>query len=181
MLAGIMFLSVLTGMLMLDLSTEQDGSGNKAPIVAGSSGSEYPQGGIALILLSVSDEDIASLEVNVRIDGSPTEAFVLDEYGILQLNLPTNDPGIRLVEVDVTDKEGESETWSGTFTVLPEPVSEPEILVGNPLAVQEGERVVLSGTIAYNFSACSMTWQEVGGNNGSLPASVKKMEGFRRR
>ena len=173
MLAGIMFLSVLTGMLMLDLSTEQDGSGNKAPIVAGSSGSEYPQGGIALILLSVSDEDIASLDVNVRIDGSPTEAFVLDEFGILQLNLPTNDPGIRLVEVDVTDKEGESETWSGTFTVLPAPASGPEILVGSPLAVEEGERVVLSGTIAYyNLSACSMTWQEVGGNSGSLPISV---------
>ena len=46
MLAGIMFLSVLTGMLMLDLSTDQDDVGNEAPVVSGSSGSEFSQGGI---------------------------------------------------------------------------------------------------------------------------------------
>ena len=173
MLAGIMFLSVLTGMLMLDLSTDQEGVGNELPIVSGSSGSEFSQGGIGFILLSVSDEDLASVEVDVRIDGSPAEGFVLDEYGILQGNLPTTDPGVKLVEVEVTDKEGESGMWSGTFTVLPAPVSGPEIMVGGPLAAEEGSSVMLAGTVEYhNPSACSMTWQEVEGSSGSLPVTI---------
>ncbi|MAE36337.1 MAG: hypothetical protein CL968_01160 [Euryarchaeota archaeon] len=172
MLAGIMFLSVLTGMLMLDLSTNQERVDNEAPVVSGSSGSEFSQGDIGFILLSVSDEDLMSVEVDVRIDGYPAEGFVLDEYGILQGNLPTTDPGVKLVEVKVTDKEGESGTWSGNFTVLPAPVG-PEILVADPPAAEEGQSVTLSGTVVYeNLSACSMTWQEVGGSSGSLPVNV---------
>ena len=168
-----MFLSVLTGMLMLDLSTDREDVGNRAPVVAGSSGSEFPQGGIAIILLSVSDEDLVSAEVDVRIDGSPVEGFVLDEYGILQGNLPTTDAGVKLVEVEVTDKEGKIGSWSGTFTVLPAPASEPEIMIGGPLAAEEGSSVALTGTVMYyNLSACIMTWQEVGGNSGSLPMSI---------
>ena len=173
MLAGIMFLSVLTGMLMLDLSTDQDDVGNEAPVVSGSSGSEFSQGGIGIILLSVSDEDITSVEVDVTIDGSPAEGFTLDQYGILQGNLPTTDPGVKLVEVEVTDKEGKSGTWKGTFTVLPAPAAGPEIMVGGPLAAEGGSSVSLSGTVVYyDLSACSMTWQEVGGSSGSLPMSI---------
>ena len=104
MLAGIMFLSVLTGMLMLDLSTSQEQVDNEAPVVSGSSGSEFTQGGIGFILLSVSDEDLTSVEVDVRIDGYPAEGFVLDEYGILQETCRPRIRGLSLLRLRLLTK-----------------------------------------------------------------------------
>ena len=72
-LAGIMFLSVLAGMLMFDLDGNSEEPVNLTPSIDGDSGIELQAGQGMTVTLIVSDEDLETIDLEVLIDGSKTD------------------------------------------------------------------------------------------------------------
>ena len=123
-LAGIMFLSVLAGMLMFDLDGTSEEPVNLTPSIDGDSGITLQAGQGMTVTLIVSDEDLETIELEVLIDGSKTEAYTISQAGEVRIEVPPDKRGVILIEASVVDEGGLSDNWSGTFTVSsPSPFS----------------------------------------------------------
>ena len=172
-LAGIMLLSVLAGMLMFDLDGSTEEAINLGPSIDGDSGISLQAGQGMTVTLIVSDEDLGTIELEVLIDGSKTEAYTISQAGEIQIDVPPDKRGVVLIEASVVDGGGLSDNWSGTFTVSsPGPI----LHIGETLPVGEGEKLFFGGTLAYDeISECALSWEEPGGNGGSLPIDLGRM------
>ncbi|NDB94525.1 MAG: hypothetical protein EB165_07805, partial [Euryarchaeota archaeon] len=137
-LAGIMFLSVLAGMLMFDLDGSSEEPVNLTPSIDGDSGIALQAGQGMTVALIVSDEDLETIELEVLIDGSKTDAYTISKAGEVRIEVPPDKRGVVLIEASVVDGGGLSDDWSGTFTVSnPDPV----LHIGETLPVAEGEKL----------------------------------------
>ena len=171
-LAGIMFLSVLTGMLMLDLDNMEVSQPNLAPAVTGDSGSELEFGTEPAVMLLVSDEDLNSITMTVLIDGVQYNNFSISENGEVWIGIPTDEVGVVLVEATVFDDEGLSDTWSGTFTVR---ARDMELLVSDPLPANKGSKLIFGGTLLHHdLSDCKVSWRQADGSGGALPVQLQE-------
>ena len=100
-LAGIMFLSVLAGMLMFDLDSTTEEPPNIKPSIAGDSGKTLQAGLEPRVMLLVSDEDLDSVALEILIDGARTEDYTLSENGEVWIEIPPDKRGVVLIEASV--------------------------------------------------------------------------------
>ena len=105
-LAGIMFLSVLAGMLMFDLDGSTEEAINLGPSIDGDSGISLQAGQGMTVTLIVSDEDLETIELEVLIDGSKTEAYTISQAGEIRIDVPPDKRGVILIEASVVDEGG---------------------------------------------------------------------------
>ena len=169
-LAGIMFLSVLAGMLMFDLDSTTEEPPNIKPSIAGDSGKTFQAGQESRVMLLVSDENLESVELEILIDGARTEGYTLTQSGEVWIEIPPDKRGVVLIEASVIDDEGLSDDWAGTFTVS---AASPVLVIGDPIPAEEGEKLVFGGTIFFeDISTCTARWEELGGSGGSLPIEL---------
>ncbi len=169
-LAGIMFLSVLAGMLMFDLDSTTEEPPNIKPSIAGDSGKTFQAGQESRVMLLVSDENLESVALEILIDGARTEGYTLTQNGEVWIEIPPDKRGVVLIEASVIDDEGLSDDWAGTFTVS---AASPVLVIGDPIPAEEGEKLVFGGTIFFeDISTCTARWEELGGSGGSLPIEL---------
>ena len=105
--------------------------------------------------------------MEILIDGARTEDYTLSENGEVWIEIPPDKRGVVLIEASVIDDEGLSDDWAGTFTMS---AASPVLVIGDPIPVEEGEKLVFGGTLFFEeISSCTARWEDPGGSGGSLP------------
>tara|TARA_B100000530_G_scaffold136130_1_gene85065 strand:- start:10428 stop:12155 length:1728 start_codon:yes stop_codon:yes gene_type:complete len=165
-LAGLMIGSVLVGGLFYDF--ESDGV-NLAPVID----SEIPDsiliGSLDSLYVSVSDEDMSSLQIEATLDGSPLN-IEPNSTGVIVVDISETGVGSHSFKIVVTDSLGQESRLSSTFSIH-YPYEDPTIMIleNNELSISEGESVTINGTLVHpNLGTCDLVWSDGDVNQFSL-------------
>tara|TARA_B100000405_G_C16710267_1_gene419147 strand:- start:1538 stop:2503 length:966 start_codon:yes stop_codon:yes gene_type:complete len=165
-LAGLMIGSVMVGGLFYDFESEGI---NLAPIIESDIPDSFLIGSIDTLYLTISDEDMSSLNIEATIDGSPLNVAP-NNTGIITVDISDLDVGTHSLKMIIIDSLGQESRLSHTFSInYPSEQSTTIVLESNEISIFRGETVSINGTLIHpNLGTCDLGWSDGDVNQFSL-------------
>ena len=157
-LAGLMLVSVMVGVLYFDI--EQEGI-NLAPQIEGDIPLTITYGRLDSLYLSITDEEMAGLNVTVTLDGIEIQDL-MDSEGNLVIDISGLDVGSHALKVVAIDSLGQESRWTAGF-VLEYPDEGYTVIVvsTNNITVERGDGTTLPGVLVHqSMNTCDLDWSD---------------------
>ena len=157
-LAGLMLVSVMVGVLYFDI--EQEGI-NLAPQIEGDIPLTITYGSLDSLYLSITDEEMAGLNVTVTLDGIEIQDL-MDSEGNLVIDISGLDVGSHALKVVAIDSLGQESRWTAGF-VLEYPDEGYTVIVvsTNNITVERGDGTTLPGVLVHqSMNTCDLDWSD---------------------
>ena len=157
-LAGLMLVSVMVGVLYFDI--EQEGI-NLAPQIEGDIPLTITYGSLDSLYLSITDEEMAGLNVTVTLDGIEIQDL-MDSEGNLVIDISGLDVGSHALKVVAIDSLGQESRWTAGF-VLEYPDEGYTVIVvsKNNITVERGDGTTLPGVLVHqSMNTCDLDWSD---------------------
>ena len=157
-LAGLMLVSVMVGVLYFDI--EQEGI-NLAPQIEGDIPLTITYGSLDSLYLSITDEEMAGLNVTVTLDGIEIQDL-MDSEGNLVIDISGLDVGSPALKVVAIDGLGQESRWTAGF-VLEYPDEGYTVIVvsTNNITVERGDGTTLPGVLVHqSMNTCDLDWSD---------------------
>ena len=133
-LAGLMVVSVMVGVLFFDIQQEGE---NLAPVIEGDIPPNILIGSIDSLSLTITDEEMAGLALEVSLDGMG----ITDEPnsdGILKIDISQLGVGSHSIKVVATDSLGQESRWTAAFMIeYPDEGYTVIVVSANEVSVQQ--------------------------------------------
>ena len=157
-LAGLMLVSVMVGVLYFDI--EQEGI-NLAPQIEGDIPLTITYGSLDSFPLSITDEEMAGLNVTVTVDGIEIQDL-MDSEGNLVIDISGLEVGSHALKVVAIDSLGQESRWTAGF-VLEYPDEGYTVIVvsTNNITVERGDGTTLPGVLVHqSMNTCDLDWSD---------------------
>ena len=157
-LAGLMLVSVMVGVLYFDI--EQEGI-NLAPQIEGDIPLTITYGSLDSLHLSITDEEMAGLNVTVTLDGIEIQDL-MDSEGNLVIDISGLEVGSHALKVVAIDSLGQESRWTAGF-VLEYPDEGYTVIVvsTNNITVEQGDGTTLPGVLVHqSMNTCDLDWSD---------------------
>ena len=157
-LAGLMIGSVLVGGLFYDFESEGI---NLAPIIESEVPNSILIGSVDFLYVSVNDEDMSSLDIEVTLDGSPL-LLAPNNTGIIVVDISEVEVGSHSLKMIITDSLGQESRLSATFTIH-YPYEDPTVMIvdNNDIQLPVGNSVTINGTLIHpDLETCDLGWSD---------------------
>lgn len=157
-LAGLMLVSVMVGVLYFDI--EQEGI-NLAPQIEGDIPLTITYGSLDSLYLSITDEEMAGLNVTVTLDGIEIQDL-MDSEGNLVIDISGLEVGSHALKVVAIDSLGQESRWTAGF-VLEYPDEGYTVIVvsTNNITVERGDGTTLPGVLVHqSMNTCDLDWSD---------------------
>ena len=157
-LAGLMLVSVMVGVLYFDI--EQEGI-NLAPQIEGDIPLTITYGSLDSLHLSITDEEMAGLNVTVTLDGIEIQDL-MDSEGNLVIDISGLEVGSHALKVVAIDSLGQESRWTAGF-VLEYPDEGYTVIVvsTNNITVERGDGTTLPGVLVHqSMNTCDLDWSD---------------------
>ena len=157
-LAGLMLVSVMVGVLYFDI--EQEGI-NLAPQIEGDIPLTITYGSLDPLHLSITDEEMAGLNVTVTLDGIEIQDL-MDSEGNLVIDISGLEVGSHALKVVAIDSLGQESRWTAGF-VLEYPDEGYTVIVvsTNNITVEQGDGTTLPGVLVHqSMNTCDLDWSD---------------------
>tara|TARA_B100000900_G_scaffold49843_1_gene36845 strand:+ start:4544 stop:6583 length:2040 start_codon:yes stop_codon:yes gene_type:complete len=165
-LAGLMIGSVLVGGLFYDFESEGI---NLAPIIESDVPDSILIGSVEFLHVSISDEDMSSLDIEATLDGSPL-LLAPNNTGIISVDISELGVGTHSLKIIIIDSLGQESRLSSTFLVH-HPYEDPTIIIvdDNEISIIRGDVVSINGTLIHpNIGTCNLGWSDGDASQFSL-------------
>ena len=165
-LAGLMIGSVLVGGLFYDFESEGI---NLAPIIESDVPDSILIGSIEFLHISISDEDMSSLDIEATLDGTSL-LLAPNNTGIISIDISDVGVGSHSLKIIITDSLGQESRLSSTFLVH-YPYEDPTIIIvdDNEISIIRGDIVSINGTLIHpNIGTCDLGWSDGDASQFSL-------------
>jgi len=157
-LAGLMVVSVMVGVLYFDI--EQEGV-NLAPEINGDIPTTITYGTLDSLHLTITDEEMAGLNVTVTLDGEEIQDL-MDAEGNLVIDISGLEIGSHALKVVAIDSLGQESRWTAGF-VLEYPDEGYTVIVvsTNNVTVERGNGTTLPGVLVHqSMNTCDLEWSD---------------------
>ena len=157
-LAGLMLVSVMVGVLYFDI--EQEGI-NLAPQIEGDIPLTITYGSLDSLYLSITDEEMAGLNVTVTLDGIEIQDL-MDSEGNLVIDISGLEVGSHALKVVAIDSLGQESRWTAGF-VLEYPDEGYTVIVvsTNNITLERGDGTTLPGVLVHqSMNTCDLDWSD---------------------
>ena len=157
-LAGLMVVSVMVGVLYFDI--EQEGV-NLAPEIDGDIPTTITYGTLDSLHLTITDEEMAGLNVTVTLDGEEIQDL-MDAEGNLVIDISGLEVGSHALKVVAIDSLGQESRWTAGF-VLEYPDEGYTVIVvsTNNVTVERGNGTTLPGVLVHqSMNTCDLEWSD---------------------
>ena len=165
-LAGLMIGSVMVGGLFYDFESEGT---NLAPIIESEIPNSFLIGSIDFLYISISDEDMSSLDIEATIDGSALNVAP-NNTGIISIDISEVEAGTHSLKMIITDSLGQESRLSSIFSIN-YPYEDPTIIIldNNEISIVRGDTVSINGTLIHpDLATCDLGWSDGDVNQFSL-------------
>ena len=165
-LAGLMLVSVMVGVLYFDI--EQEGI-NLAPQIEGDIPLTITYGSLDSLHLSITDEEMAGLNVTVTLDGIEIQDL-MDAEGNLVIDISGLEVGSHALKVVAIDSLGQESKWTAAFAIeYPDEGYTIIVVNSNEFSVERGNGTVLPGVLVHQkMETCELDWSDGGIEEFSL-------------
>jgi len=150
--------SVMVGGLFYDFESEGI---NLAPIIESDIPDSFLIGSIDMLYLTISDEDMSSLNIEATIDGSPLNVAP-NNTGIITVDISDLEVGTHSLKMIIIDSLGQESRLSHTFSInYPSEQSTTIVLESDEISIFRGETVSINGTLNHpNLGTCDLGWSD---------------------
>ena len=157
-LAGLMVVSVMVGVLFFDIQQEGE---NLAPVIEGDIPPNILIGSIDSLSLTITDEEMAGLALEVSLDGMG----ITDEPnsdGILEIDISQLGVGSHSIKVVATDSLGQESRWTAAFMIeYPDEGYTVIVDSANEESEQQGNSSSVSGVLVHqSMDTCELEWSD---------------------
>jgi hypothetical protein len=157
-LAALMIGSVLVGSLFYDFESE---GANLAPIIESDIPSSILIGSIDSLEVSLVDEDMSSLSIEITLDGIALNV-IPNSTGIILIDISEVSVGTHALKMVIVDSLGQESRLSASF-IIHYPYEDPTVMIvdTNEITVTRGDSASLSGTLIHpQLDTCDLGWSD---------------------
>jgi len=157
-LAALMIGSVLVGGLFYDFESE---GVNLAPIIESDIPDSILIGSIDSLEVSLEDEDMSSLDIELTLDGVAISTQP-NITGIIQIDISDVPVGTHALKMIVIDSLGQESRLSVTFNIH-YPFENPTVMIvdNNEITLVRGGSASINGTLIHpNLDTCELGWSD---------------------
>ena len=157
-LAGLMFTSVMVGVLFFDIQKEGE---NLAPVIEGDIPTNILIGSIDSLSLNITDEMMNELTLSVSLSGNEIQ-HQMDADGILIIDISQLGIGSHVVKIVATDSIGQESKWSSVFMIeYPDEGYTVIVVSSNEITVERGNSTTASGVLVHqSMNTCNLEWSD---------------------
>jgi len=158
-LAALMVGSVLVGIFYLDIEGVQP---DQPPIISGEEPGSFVIGEVNTITITISDENLEDVLLDVTLDGDRVANSFLDEDGKLIVDISQLGAGEHALKVFAKDILDQETRWFTEFSITYPEEGITEIVLDTLITnIQHGEDAILSGNLTHSsVETCIFDWSD---------------------
>jgi len=158
-LAALMVGSVLVGIFYLDIEGVQP---DQPPIISGEEPGSFVIGDVSTITITIDDEKLEDILLDVTLDGDRVANSFLDEDGKLIVDISQLGAGEHVLKVFAKDILDQETRWFTEFSITYPEEGITEIVLDTLITnIQHGEDAILSGNLTHSsVETCIFDWSD---------------------
>jgi len=158
-LAALMIGSVMVGILYFDIEEVQP---DQPPIISGEEPGSFVIGDVSTITITIDDEKLEDILLDVTLDGDRVANSFLDEDGKLIVDISQLGAGEHALKVFAKDILDQETRWFTEFSITYPEEGITEIVLDTLITnIQHGEDAILSGNLTHSsVETCIFDWSD---------------------
>jgi len=159
-LAALMVGSVMVGILYFDI--EQVPPVDQPPVITGDEPGQFEIGTLESISVTISDEDLDDLIIDISLNSNVVSDYLIDEEGGISIDISDLEVGSHSLNIIAFDKLNQETRWFTDFTIVFPPEENATISLDSfPTTVDYGDNGELSGNVSHSsISSCNFFWSD---------------------
>ena len=158
-LAALMIGSVMVGILYFDIDQEPS---DLPPVITGDEPGQFEIGAIESISVTISDEDLDELIIDIRLNNNVVSDYLIDDEGIISIDISELGAGLHSLDIIAHDQLNQETRWFTDFTIVFPPEENATISLDSfPTTVDHGDNAELSGNVSHSsIPSCNFYWSD---------------------
>ena len=158
-LAALMIGSVMVGILYFDIEEVQP---DQPPIISGEEPGSFVIGDVSTITITIDDEKLEDILLDVTLNGDRVANSFLDEDGKLIVDISQLGAGEHVLKVFAKDILDQETRWFTEFSITYPEEGITEIVLDTLITnIQHGEDAILSGNLTHSsVETCIFDWSD---------------------
>ena len=176
-LAALMVGSVLIGIFYLDIEGVQP---DQPPIISGEEPGSFVIGEVNTITITVGDENLEDVVLDVTLDGDRVANAFLDDDGKLTVDISQLGVGDHALKVFAKDQLEQETRWFTEFAITYPEEGITEIILDTLVTnIQYGDDAILSGNLTHSsLETCVFDWSDGDIEESQLAVPMDEMGNF---
>tara|TARA_B100001287_G_C22515582_1_gene450351 strand:- start:40 stop:732 length:693 start_codon:yes stop_codon:yes gene_type:complete len=158
-LAFLMIGSVMLGLFFLGVETDVS---DQPPTIEGEEPGSFLIGEVTSITISVNDESIEELKLEVSLNEERISDTYVDDYGQYLVDISELSTGEYTLFVVARDYLNQETTWETEFTISYPDEGRTEIILDDfETDIEQGEDAILTGNLTHSsIESCDFVWSD---------------------
>jgi len=158
-LAALMVGSVMVGVLYFDIEPDP---GDLPPVISGDEPGQFEIGTLDSISVTISDENLDEIELDITLDGNRVTNYHVNEDGSFIVDISNLGAGAHSLKVIARDTLRQETRWFNEFTINYPPEGIAEIILDDfPTTIDYGDDVLLTGNLSHtSIISCEFVWSD---------------------
>jgi hypothetical protein len=176
-LAALMVGSVMVGIFYFDIESVQP---DQPPIISGEEPGSFVIGDVSTITITIDDEKLEDILLDVTLDGDRVANSFLDEDGKLIVDISQLGAGEHALKVFAKDILDQETRWFTEFSITYPEEGITEIVLDTLITnIQHGEGAILSGNLTHSsVETCIFDWSDGNLEESRLAMPMDEMGDF---
>ena len=176
-LAALMVGSVMVGMFYLDIESAQP---DQPPEISGEDPGSFVIGDVSTITITIDDEKLEDIVLDVTLDGDRVANSYLDEDGKLIVDISQLGVGEHALKVFAKDILDQETRWFTEFSITYPEEDITEIVLDTLITnIQYGDDAILSGNLTHSsIDTCLFDWSDGDLEESRLAMPMDEMGDF---
>ena len=158
-LAFLMIGSVMLGLFFLGVETDVS---DQPPTIEGEEPGSFLIGEVTSITISVNDESIEELKLEVSLNEERISDAYVDDYGQYLVDISELSTGEYTLFVVARDYLNQETTWETEFTISYPDEGRTEVILDDfETDIEQGEDAILTGNLTHSsIESCDFVWSD---------------------
>jgi hypothetical protein len=158
-LAFLMIGSVMLGLFFLGVETDVS---DQPPTITGEEPGDFLVGEVTSITVSVNDESLDDISLEVSLNNAKLPDTYLDENGQYVVDITGLNTGTHSLSILARDYLNQETTWETEFTISYPEEGVTEIILDNfATTIEHGSDAILSGNLSHtSIETCEFVWSD---------------------
>ena len=170
-LAFLMIGSVMLGLFFLGVETDVS---DQPPIITGEEPGDFLVGEVTSITVSVNDESLDDIYLEVSLNNAKLPDTYLDENGQYVVDITGLNTGTHSLSILARDYLNQETNWETEFTISYPEEGVTEIILDNfATTIEHGSDAILSGNLSHtSIETCEFVWSDSDIDESSLNVAI---------